>query len=66
MYLITLFLFLSMPIILGSWLSLMVFMAYPFIIVKRIKNEETVLVKELGGYKDYQKKVKYRLIPYIW
>ena len=66
MYLATLFLFLSIPIILGSVLSYIIFMVYPFIIVQRIKNEEKFLEKKLKGYKTYKKKVKYRLIPYIW
>ena len=66
MYLITLFLFLSIPLILGSIISFIIFLIYPFIIIKRIKNEEKVLEKELKGYKEYKDKVKYRLIPYIW
>ncbi len=66
MYLATIFLFLSIPLILGSLSSFVIFLSYPFIIIKRIKNEEKVLEKELQGYKNYQKKVKYRLIPYIW
>ena len=66
MYFATIFLFLSMPLILGSWISFIIFLIYPFVIVKRINNEEEVLEKELKGYKDYKKKVKYRLIPFIW
>ena len=66
MYTVTLLLFLSMPLILGSLFSLIIFLMYPFIIVKRIKNEEIVLEKELKGYKEYKNKVKYRLIPFIW
>ena len=66
MYLATISLFLSMPLILGSFYSFIIFLAYPFIIVKRIKNEEKVLEKDLKGYKEYEKKVKYKLIPYIW
>lgn len=66
MYTITLILFLTMPLILGSLFSLIIFLMYPFIIVKRIKNEEIVLEKELKGYKEYKKKVKYRLIPFVW
>ena len=66
MYATTLFLFLSMPLILGSPISFIIFLIYPFIITKRIKNEEQVLEKELKGYKEYQKKVKYKLIPFIW
>ncbi len=66
MYSATLLLFLSMPLVLGSLYSLLVFLAYPFIIAKRIKNEEELLEKELPGYAEYKKKVKYRLIPFIW
>ena len=66
MYAITIVLFLSMPLILGSLLSFIIFFAYPYLIVKRIKNEEEVLEKDLKGYKEYKKKVQYRLIPYIW
>ena len=66
MYSATIFLFLSMPLILGSFISFILFLIYPFIIVKRIKNEEEVLEKELKGYKEYKNKVKYRLIPFIW
>ena len=58
--------FLVMPLVLGSLISLFVFMWYPFLIVLRIKNEEKVLTKELVGYKEYKSKVKYRLIPFIW
>ncbi len=66
MYAVTIPLFLSMPIILNSPISFIVFLIYPFIIIKRINNEEKVLEKELKGYKEYQKKVKYKLIPFIW
>ena len=66
MYSATLLLFLSMPIVLGSVYAFIVFLAYPFIIAKRIKSEEEFLEKELQGYKEYKQKVKYRLIPFIW
>ena len=66
MYSITLILFLTMPLILGSIVSFIIFLIYPFIISIRIKNEEEVLERELKGYKEYKKKVKYRLIPFIW
>lgn len=66
MYSATLILFLSMPLILGSIYAFFVFLAYPFIIAKRIKHEEEFLEKELDGYKEYKQKVKYRLIPFIW
>jgi len=66
MYMATIFLFLSMPLILGSIISFLIFLVYPLIIIKRIKNEEIVLEKELEGYLEYKKKVKYKIIPYIW
>ena len=66
MYSVTLLLFLSMPLVLGSIYSFLVFLAYPFIIAKRIINEEAFLEKELDGYREYKQKVKYRLIPFIW
>lgn len=66
MYATTILLFLSIPLVLGSIISFVIFLMYPFIIIKRIKNEEKVLAKDLNGYKDYMKKVKYRLIPFIW
>ena len=66
MYTATIFLFLSMPLVLGSVISFIIFLVYPFIIVKRLKHEEDVLEKELKGYKEYKNKVKYKLIPYIW
>ena len=66
MYLATILLFLSMPLILGSIISFVIFLVYPFIIAKRIKNEEVVLEKQLKGYKEYKNKVKYKLIPFIW
>lgn len=66
MYSATLLLFLSMPLVLGSVFSLIIFLLYPFIIAFRIKSEERFLLKELNGYEEYTKKVKYRLIPFIW
>ena len=66
MYSVTLLLFLSMPLVLGSVYSFVIFLAYPFIISKRIKHEEEFLEKELNGYKEYKQKVKCRLIPFIW
>jgi len=66
MYGVTLFLFLSMPLVLGSVYSFLIFLAYPFLIAKRIKHEEEFLEKELDGYCEYKKRVKYRLIPFVW
>lgn len=66
MYSVTLLLFLSMPIVLGSIYSFLIFLTYPFIIAKRIKHEEEFLEEKLNGYREYKQKVKYRLIPFIW
>ena len=66
MYTATIFLFLSMPLILGSLISFFVFLIYPILIIIRIINEEKYLTNNLQGYKEYKKKVKYRLIPFIW
>ena len=66
MYTATVFLFLSMPLVLGSVISFVIMLCYIPIIVKRIRNEELVLVEGLPGYSEYTKKVKYRLIPFIW
>lgn len=66
MYTATILLFLSMPLVLGSLISFFIFLIYPVIIIIRIIDEEKVLEKELDGYIEYKKRVKYRLIPFIW
>ena len=66
MYTATILMFCFAPLVLGSVISFMIFLAYPVIIVTRIGNEEKVLEKGLKGYADYKKKVKYRLLPFIW
>ena len=66
MYTASIILFLSIPLVLGSLIALGVFIFYPILIIARILNEEKVLENELQGYKEYKKKVKYRLIPFIW
>ena len=66
MYTSTIFLFLSMPLVLDSILSFIVMLIYPTIIIFRIRNEEKVLEKDLDGYKEYKEKVKYKLFPYLW
>ena len=66
MYAVTLLLFLSMPIVLGSPFALIVMLAYPAIIAKRIRNEEQVLSAGLDGYVEYMERVRWRLVPFIW
>ena len=66
MYMVTVLLFLSMPLVLGSLLSFVIMLAYIPIIMVRIRNEEEVLTKGLPGYAEYKSTVKYRLIPFVW
>ena len=66
MYMASILLFLMMPIVLGSWYALIVFAVYPAVIVVRLKDEEELLTRELSGYAEYKKRVKYRIIPFIW
>lgn len=66
MYAVTVGLFLSIPVVLGSWWSLLCFLPYVAMIAVRIINEEKVLENGLEGYREYKKKVRYRLIPFIW
>ena len=66
MYMATVLLFLAMPLMLGSVISFIIMLFYIPIIAKRIRNEEKVLEKGLAGYSDYKKKVRYRLLPFIW
>ena len=66
MYMSTLLLFLSMPLVLGSVISFVIMLAYIPIIAKRIRNEEKVLVDGLTGYAEYQKRVRFKVIPFVW
>lgn len=66
MYLVTVFLFLSMPLVLGSLWAFPIFLIHPLLMVKRIRNEEEVLRRDLKGYEAYTRKVKYRMIPFVW
>ena len=66
MYAATVLMFLSMPLVLGSWVSLFVFLFYPILIAVRIRNEERVLLAGLEGYEAYMRKVKYRLLTFVW
>ena len=66
MYTSTILLFLSIPLVLGSGIAFLLFLVYPVLIAKRIRNEEQVLEEGLAGYREYKQKVKHRLIPFIW
>ncbi len=66
MYFATVLMFLAIPLVLGSWIGFVVFLVHPFLMVKRIRNEETVLEDGLAGYIEYKEKVKYRMIPFVW
>ena len=66
MYLASVLMFLSIPLVMGSWYALIPFAFYPVLMVVRILDEEKLLTAELSGYEEYKRKVKYRLIPFIW
>lgn len=66
MYMATILMFLMIPLILGSFVSFIVFLGYPVIIAVRISNEEKVLTEQLKGYAEYKQKVKYKIIPFVW
>ena len=66
MYTSTVLLFLSMPLVLGSWVSFAIMLLYPVVIVFRIRNEEQVLEAGLAGYREYKQRVRCRLLPFIW
>ena len=66
MYAVTVWLFLAIPLVLGSWWSFLCFVPYVALLVARIRNEERVLEEGLEGYREYQQRVKYRLFPFIW
>ena len=66
MYAVTIWLFLSIPLVLGSLWALLCFAFYPIIIVVRIINEEKILENGLSGYKEYKQKVRWRLLPFVW
>ena len=66
MYLASVLMFLSIPLVMGSWYALIPFAFYPVLMVVRILDEEKLLTAELAGYEEYKRKVKFRLIPFIW
>ncbi|MBE6597500.1 MAG: isoprenylcysteine carboxylmethyltransferase family protein, partial [Ruminococcaceae bacterium] len=66
MYAVTVWLFLSIPLVLGSIWAFFCFLPYVAVIVVRILNEEKLLEEELEGYREYKKRVKYRLFPFVW
>ena len=66
MYTATILMCLAIPLVLGSWVSFLLMLLYPVIIIRRIHGEEAVLEDGLPGYREYKAKVRWRLIPYIW
>lgn len=66
MYFATILLYLAFPLVLGSWIAFAIFLIFPFVLAKRIKNEEKILEEGLEGYKEYKQKVKYKMIPFVW
>lgn len=66
MYAVTLVLFLSMPLVLGSLFSFVIMLAYIPMIAVRIRGEEAFLEEELEGYKEYKQRVRWKVIPHVW
>jgi protein-S-isoprenylcysteine O-methyltransferase Ste14 len=66
MYFASILMFLFMPLLLGSYYALLPLLIFHLQMMMRIKNEEEVLEKGLDGYIEYKKKVKYKVIPYLW
>ncbi|MBQ8777676.1 MAG: isoprenylcysteine carboxylmethyltransferase family protein, partial [Treponema sp.] len=66
MYAVTIWLFLSIPLVLGSWWALLCFILYPILIAVRIKNEEKILEEGLPGYTEYKQKVRWKILPFVW
>lgn len=66
MYAVTIWLFLSIPLVLGSLWSLLCFIPYPILIAVRIKNEEKILEEGLPGYTEYKQKVRWKILPFVW
>ena len=66
MYTSTIFMFLAMPLVLGSCWAMLSMMLYIPVIIIRIKDEERLLIADLAGYQDYCAKVRWRLLPYVW
>jgi protein-S-isoprenylcysteine O-methyltransferase Ste14 len=66
LYSAVLLIYLFSPLALGSFWALIAMIPLPFVLILRIKNEESLLKKELAGYEEYTGKVRYRLIPGIW
>ncbi len=66
MYFAVVLLFYAMPLVIGSLYSFLIMLPFPLLLVKRIKDEEKILEEGLPGYTEYEQKVRYRLIPFIW
>jgi protein-S-isoprenylcysteine O-methyltransferase Ste14 len=66
MYTATVLMFLAMPLVLGSLPSFVIMLMYIPLIVKRIRNEEKVLLDGLDGYEEYCRKVKFRIVPFLY
>ena len=66
MYSASILIFLALPLVLGSFVSFLIFLCYPPLMVKRITGEEEVLERELEGDSEYKARVRYRLIPFVW
>ena len=66
MYFGNIVMFSATPLALGSWWGLIAVLPLIAILTYRIKNEESVLLRDLPGYAEYQNKTPYRLLPGVW
>jgi protein-S-isoprenylcysteine O-methyltransferase Ste14 len=66
MYAGALWLFVGIPLALGSWWSVTLLIPFSAVLLLRLLDEERILARDLPGYVDYMRKVKHRLIPYVW
>jgi protein-S-isoprenylcysteine O-methyltransferase Ste14 len=66
MYSGAILIFMFMPLVLGSFYALIPLIIFPFQMRTRMKNEEQLLENELDGYIEYKKKIKYKIIPFVW
>jgi protein-S-isoprenylcysteine O-methyltransferase Ste14 len=66
MYAAAIWLFVGMPLALGSWWTIVLVIPFIPVLLWRLLNEEKILTRDLPGYSEYMQRVKYRLVPHVW
>jgi protein-S-isoprenylcysteine O-methyltransferase Ste14 len=66
MYAAAIWLFVGMPLALGSWWSLGLIVPFMPVLVWRLLDEEKILQRDLAGYTEYMRRVRFRLVPFVW